>query len=69
MGLLQLNIAGGAVILVYPKPNHTPANFTILNFPVENIDRAESEVRGQRSEVRGSEVRGQKSEVSVRRES
>src|SRR6266478_1762424 len=63
MGLLQLNIAGGAVILVYPKPNHTPANFTILNFPVENIDRAESEVRGQRSEVRGSEVRSQRSEV------
>src|SRR6476659_4964556 len=40
MGLLQLNIAGGAVILVYPKPNHTPATFTILNFPVENIEPA-----------------------------
>ncbi len=38
MGLLQLNIAGGTVILVYPKPNHTPATFTILNFPVEDIE-------------------------------
>lgn len=45
MGLLQLNIAGGATILVYPKPNHTPATFTILNFPVENIETAVDELR------------------------
>jgi catechol 2,3-dioxygenase-like lactoylglutathione lyase family enzyme len=44
MGLLQLNIAGGAIIMIYPKPNHTPATFTILNFPVENIDRAVDEL-------------------------
>ena len=33
-GLLQLHIAGGATILVYPKDNHVPATYTILNFPV-----------------------------------
>lgn len=40
MGVLQLNIAGGTVIMIYPKPNHTPATFTILNFPVDGIERA-----------------------------
>jgi len=39
-GLLMLHIAGGGDIVVYPKPNHTPATFTILNFPVDDIDRA-----------------------------
>ena len=33
MGMLTLNIAGGYKVIVYPKPNHTPATFTILNFP------------------------------------
>jgi len=39
-GLLALHIAGGRNIVVYPKPNHTPATFTILNFPVSNIEQA-----------------------------
>lgn len=39
-GLLNLNLAGGSHILIYPKPNHTPATFTILNFPVDNIETA-----------------------------
>lgn len=37
---LHLNISGGIPIFVYPKKDHTPASFTILNFPVENIDEA-----------------------------
>jgi len=37
---LHLNIPGGRPIFVYPKKDHTPASFTILNFPVENIDEA-----------------------------
>jgi catechol 2,3-dioxygenase-like lactoylglutathione lyase family enzyme len=51
-GLLTLHIAGGCEILVYPKPNHTPASFTILNFPVDDIDRAVDELtqRGVRFE-------------------
>jgi catechol 2,3-dioxygenase-like lactoylglutathione lyase family enzyme len=40
-GLLTLHLAGGArPTLVYPKPDHTPAGYTILNFPVEDIDAA-----------------------------
>ena len=37
MGLIELQIEGSNNIIVYPKPNHTPATFTILNFPVNNI--------------------------------
>lgn len=40
MGLIELHIQGSNNIIVYPKPEHTPATFTILNFPVENIDEA-----------------------------
>jgi catechol 2,3-dioxygenase-like lactoylglutathione lyase family enzyme len=36
--LLTLHIAGGRPTLVYPKPDHTPASFTILNFPVDDIE-------------------------------
>ena len=39
-GLLELHIAGGAKILIYPKPSHTPATFTILNFPVDDVEKA-----------------------------
>jgi predicted enzyme related to lactoylglutathione lyase len=44
MGIVQLNIAGGTAIFIYPKPNHTPATFTILNFPVKNIEAAVGEL-------------------------
>ncbi|GAA3918638.1 VOC family protein [Chitinophaga oryziterrae] len=44
MMILTLHIAGGTDIIIYPKPNHTPATFTILNFPVENIDKAVDEL-------------------------
>ena len=37
---LTLVIAGGTRIFIYPKKEHTPATYTILNFPVENIDEA-----------------------------
>jgi catechol 2,3-dioxygenase-like lactoylglutathione lyase family enzyme len=43
-GMLTLHIAGGTNILVYPKPNHTPATFTILNFPVDDIEKAVGEL-------------------------
>ena len=44
-GLLHLHIAGGTDILAYPKPNHTPASFTILNFRVDDIDKAVDQLR------------------------
>lgn len=40
MGFLDLRLASGGSILVYAKPNHQPASFTILNFPVSDIDAA-----------------------------
>ena len=39
-GLLTLHLAGGRDTFVYPKPDHTPASYTILNFPVDDIDEA-----------------------------
>jgi catechol 2,3-dioxygenase-like lactoylglutathione lyase family enzyme len=41
---LELHIAGGNNIFVYPKPNHIPATFTILNFLVDNIEKAVEEL-------------------------
>jgi len=38
--LLILHLAGGRDTLVYPKPDHVPATYTILNFPVTEIDEA-----------------------------
>ncbi len=43
-GLLTLHLAGDRDTLVYPKPGHTPASYTILNFPVGDIDRAVDEL-------------------------
>ena len=57
-GLLQLHIAGGNPIMVYPKPNHAPATYTVLNFPVDNIEQAVDELtrRGVRFEHYGDEI-------------
>lgn len=44
MGYLELSLVGGYKILAYHKPNHTPATFTILNFPVDQIDTAVEEL-------------------------
>ncbi|MFJ8468041.1 VOC family protein [Streptomyces swartbergensis] len=51
-GMLILHIAGGRDILVYPKEDHTPATYTILNFPVDDIEAAVDELsrRGVRFE-------------------
>lgn len=52
-GLLTLHLAGGNNVLIYPKPNHAPASFTVLNFPVGNVDQAVDELtkRGVRFEI------------------
>jgi catechol 2,3-dioxygenase-like lactoylglutathione lyase family enzyme len=39
-GMLFLSFAGGNKTLVYPKADHMPASYTILNFPVDNIEAA-----------------------------
>jgi catechol 2,3-dioxygenase-like lactoylglutathione lyase family enzyme len=52
-GLLTLHLAGGNNVLIYPKPNHTSAAFTVLNFPVKDVDQAVDELtkRGVRFEI------------------
>jgi predicted enzyme related to lactoylglutathione lyase len=52
-GLLTLHLAGGNHVLIYPKPNHVPATFTVLNFSVQNVDRAVDELtkRGVHFEI------------------
>ena len=43
-GMVSLKITGDTIILMYPKPDHTPATFTILNFPVPSIEQAIEEL-------------------------
>src|ERR1700756_3442222 len=38
--LLELHIAGGIPVMIYPKPNHVAATYTILNFPVDDVEKA-----------------------------
>ena len=37
---LDLSLAGGGSVFIYPKPNHEPATFTVLNFLVDNIEQS-----------------------------
>src|SRR6478736_4102123 len=46
-GLLFLTLGGGETVLVYPKPDHEPAAFTILNFPVDHLEGAVDELAGR----------------------
>ena len=52
-GTLVLALAGGTKALMYPKPNHQPATFTVLNFPVDSVEKAVDELnqRGVRFEI------------------
>ncbi|MFU8947796.1 VOC family protein [Mycetocola zhadangensis] len=45
MGILQFTLPGGAPVIAYPKRDHTPASFTILNFEVADVDRAVDELQ------------------------
>jgi predicted enzyme related to lactoylglutathione lyase len=38
-GMLSIKLGSGATVFVYPKDNHEPATFTILNFPVDDVDK------------------------------
>lgn len=39
-GMLELKLGGGGMVIVYPKDTHEPASFTVLNFPVEDVESA-----------------------------
>lgn len=46
-GMLHLRLGSGAQVLVYPKPDHQPAGFTVLNFPVPDINDAVAQLAAQ----------------------
>ncbi len=43
-GMLELHLGGETPVMVYPKPDHKPAVFTVLNFPVPSVDTAVDEL-------------------------
>src|SRR4051812_36359440 len=43
---LAVEIAGGGSVFMYPKPNHTPASFTVLNFPINDIEKTVEKLSG-----------------------
>ena len=47
MGTLELSLPGGAKVMMYPKPDHEPATFTILNFAVEDVEAAVDQLNGR----------------------
>lgn len=53
MGTLDVTLGSGARIFVYPKPNHEPASFTVLNFDVDDIDKAVDDLnaRGVKTKI------------------
>lgn len=59
-GMLFLNIKGNNPILIYPKEDHAPASFTILNFPVDNIESAVDELTGRGIKFERFDVEGLK---------
>jgi catechol 2,3-dioxygenase-like lactoylglutathione lyase family enzyme len=44
MGVLSLDLPGDRATLIYPKPDFTPATYTILNFPVDDVEAAVDEL-------------------------
>ena len=47
MGMLNLHLATGGLVIVYSKDDHVPATFTVLNFPVDDIDQAVDKLSGK----------------------
>jgi catechol 2,3-dioxygenase-like lactoylglutathione lyase family enzyme len=60
-GLLTLNLAGDRPTLIYPKPDFVPATYTILNFPVEDIDDTVAGLAGRGVEFERYDGFGQES--------
>lgn len=51
MGQLSLTLPGGGWILVYPKPDHSPATYTVLNLEVSDIDAAVTDLMARGVEM------------------
>jgi predicted enzyme related to lactoylglutathione lyase len=58
MGFLELHLDNGGMILAYVKPDHEPATFTILNFPVDDVEAAVDDLnaRGVNTAIYGGEI-------------
>jgi predicted enzyme related to lactoylglutathione lyase len=44
MGMVELDLGTGGSVIIYPKPDHVPATYTVLNFVVDDIDKAVDEL-------------------------
>jgi catechol 2,3-dioxygenase-like lactoylglutathione lyase family enzyme len=44
MGLLSLDLTGGGTVMIYAKDTHQPATYTVLNFPVADVEKAVDEL-------------------------
>jgi predicted enzyme related to lactoylglutathione lyase len=64
--LLELHLGGGGTVMIYPKPDHKPATFTILNFPVDDVEKAVDELtqRGVRFEHYEGDIKTDKKGIS-----
>lgn len=61
-GMLELHLANGGSVMVYPKPDHTPATYTVLNFPVDDVEKTVDKLTeaGVRFEQYGGEIQTDK---------
>lgn len=66
MGLIEIHPEGGNKIIVYPKPDHVPATFTVLNFPVTNIEETVDELtrKGVSFEQYGGQIQTDEKGIS-----
>ena len=66
MGVIELHLQAGNKIIVYPKPDHVPATFTVLNFPVKNIDEKVDELisKGVSFEQYGGQIKTDEKGIS-----
>jgi predicted enzyme related to lactoylglutathione lyase len=67
MGLLELHTQGNNPVMIYPKPNHEPATFTVLNFPVDDIEKTVDALiaKGIVFEQYGGEIKTNEKGISV----
>jgi catechol 2,3-dioxygenase-like lactoylglutathione lyase family enzyme len=66
-GLLELHVGGTTPVLVYPKPDHEPAVFTVLNFPVASVDAAVDALNAKGVEMARFDVGGSGDEKGIHR--
>lgn len=56
MGTLDVELRGGQHVSIYPKQNHAPATFTVLNFIVDDIDKAVDDLTGAGIEMQHYDI-------------